>query len=152
MYCGAAVPEKCVGNGSYFKKKKVWIFFSLFLSKSLPRGRDVATDTAEYTTMCTATWSQPVYDFSRTFPHRSQSHDRGLIGLQQTSHHIRQMDRFVISARRSRMQCHSTYHSVDSVFADSLKQVGFSRYRIEYQHPQNIRVRCLVTHRSKKKL
>jgi len=48
MYCGAAVPEKCVGNGSYFKKKKIWIFFSL--SKSLPRGRDVATDTAEYTT------------------------------------------------------------------------------------------------------
>jgi len=30
-FSGAAVPEKCVGNGSYFKKKKVWNFFSLFL-------------------------------------------------------------------------------------------------------------------------
>jgi len=35
MYCsGAAVPEKCVGNGSYFKKKKVWNCFSLSFSRN----------------------------------------------------------------------------------------------------------------------
>jgi hypothetical protein len=84
MYCGAAVPEKCVGNGSYFKKKKSGFFFSFFLSKSLPRGHDVATDTAEYN--CTATWSQPVDDFSRAFPAQSVSRPRIDWSANVTSH------------------------------------------------------------------
>lgn len=46
MYYGAAVPEKCVGNSSYFKKKKSgFLSLSLFLSKSLPRGRIVSPPT-----------------------------------------------------------------------------------------------------------
>lgn len=35
-YSGAAVPEKCVGNSSYFKKKKVWIFSFSFSRNHFP--------------------------------------------------------------------------------------------------------------------
>lgn len=147
MYCGAAVPEKCVGNGSYFKKKKIWIFFLSFFQNHFPGDVMSLPSPPNIQLHCHSGRNRSMIFLARSLAAVSPTTADWLV----CKRHIT-LGRWTVR-HKCAPQSHamSFYHS-DSMFADSLKYVGFSRYRIEYHRPENIRVRYLVTHRWKKKI